>query len=244
MFIWVNLMIVYPNAATFIVRKFPPYKFDSGMQQVFQLWNDFRKERDNYVKSRGRSSPTEGIWGVTSSWSESGFTTLKEIYVFSKIQENSDLSFFQEFLAYQEPLRIRYADKVGQILKRVEEFNKKIERFTRNICRISFASTYDYATSAITETDTESYRHFMEQTREYRRDIVQYLTDKRAFSSRQWFASDKGKADFADMPVFQQRSEEVRESVKRALPDILILFIWNVIFFMGAYLSFLRYDVR
>jgi ABC-type transport system involved in multi-copper enzyme maturation permease subunit len=84
----------------------------------------------------------------------------------------------------------------------------------------------------------------MEQTRRYRHEIVQYLTDKKAFSSRQWFASDKGKADFTRMPVFQQRSEEVQESVKRALPDILILFIWNVIFFMGAYLSFLRYDVR
>jgi len=213
------------------------------MQQVFQLWDDFRKERDNYVKVRGRSSPTEGIWGTSWCSSQSGIG-LKEIYEFSKITENSDLSFFQEFLAYQEPLRIRYADKVGQILKRMEEFNKKIERFTRNICRISFASTYDYATSAITETDEESYRHFMEQTREYRRDIVQYLTDKKAFSSRQWFASDKGKADFAGMPVFQQRSEEVQESLKRALPDILILFIWNVIFFMGAYLSFLRYDVR
>jgi len=245
MFIWVIFTIVYPNAAAFLVEKFPPYRFEDGLfQQAGQIWDDFKKERDNYLKAKGRSSPTEGIHGRSSRQSLSGGMHMKEVYVFSKISEDSDLSFFQEFLAYQEPLRIKCANKVGQILKGIDQFNKRMERLTRNVSRISFAGTYDCATSAIAGTDSDSYCDFIEQAREYRHEIIQYLTDKKAFSSRQWFASDKGKADFAGMPVFQQRREELRKSIRRALPDILILFSWNALFFMGAYISFRRYDVR
>jgi ABC-type transport system involved in multi-copper enzyme maturation permease subunit len=246
MFIWVNLTIVYPNAAEFMARAFQPYKHQPDEQQIFQLWDDFQKERDNYVKKRGRENAMDGISAKTT-----GVRTdivafgLKETPLLSDInEEKSDFSFFHQFLAYQELLRIRYADKVGQIIKKSEELDKRTERFIKNLSRVSFATAYDDATAILAGTDVESYYNFMEQARRYRHEIVQYLNDKKAFSSRQWYLSDKGKADFTGMPVFQQRSEEVRESIKRALSDILILFIWNVIFFMGAYLSFLRYDVR
>jgi len=50
--------------------------------------------------------------------------------------------------------------------------------------------------------------------------------------------------DLSDMPVFELKSEDVVSSVKRAMPDLLILVLLNVIFFMGAYTAFMRADVR
>ena len=64
MFLWVILTSVHANVATFAVTKFSPHKPDSEekvFQQTAQLWNDFRKERDDYLKKRGYDSPTKTV---------------------------------------------------------------------------------------------------------------------------------------------------------------------------------------
>ena len=150
---------------------------------------------------------------------------------------------FQEILGYQELLRVRYADKAEEILKRRENIGERNRRFAANVSRISFADTYRFAAGAITGTDREGYNDFINQARSYKRRIVDYLMDKNAFSARAWFSSDKGKAEFTDLPIFQHRYNSLSDSLSRALSDIFILLAWNIILFMGAYLSFLRYDM-
>jgi ABC-type transport system involved in multi-copper enzyme maturation permease subunit len=256
MFVWVNLTIVYPNAAEFMVRKFPPYKPDPGyMQRVNQIWDEFKKERDDYLKIRGCDDVWDAPRGiVVGQGTTTGYSAyvpygkslrFREHYRFAKIiMEESDFSFFHRFLAYQEPLRIQYADRVGQIIREIEAVDKRTDGLIRNLSRVSSASAYDGATTALAGTDMESYYDFMDQARQYRREIIQYVTDKNAFSSLQWYYSGEGKADFTGMPIFQQRRPRIPVGLERALLDIFILFVWNVIFFMGAYLSFLIYDVR
>jgi ABC-type transport system involved in multi-copper enzyme maturation permease subunit len=46
------------------------------------------------------------------------------------------------------------------------------------------------------------------------------------------------------IPVFRYQPEAPSESIKRAFPDLLILFLENIIFFLAAYVSFMRQDVR
>ena len=75
-------------------------------------------------------------------------------------------------------------------------------KFARDISRISFADAYRFAVGAITGTDRKSYNDFIGQARSYKRQVIDYLAGKDAFSTRAWFSSDKGKADFADLPVF------------------------------------------
>lgn len=153
------------------------------------------------------------------------------------------MSLFQEILGYQEPLRIDYANKAEEILKRREEIDKRNRQFARDVSRISFADTYHFAVAAITSTDRKSYNAFINQTRSYKRQIVDYLASKEAFSVRAWFSSDKGKAEFADLPIFRHQHNALSESLSRAAGDIFILLAWNIVLFMGTYLSFLRYDM-
>ena len=123
MFIWVILTSVHANVATFAVAKFSPHKSDSEekvFQQTIQLWNDFRKERDDYLKKRGYESPTKTVsWrrdekgrsggsSGTSSTSAQWFVT--ESYRIGNMKY-ADVSVLQEFLRYQEPLRIAYTDR-------------------------------------------------------------------------------------------------------------------------------------
>ena len=100
-----------------------------------------------------------------------------------------------------------------------------------------------FAVGAIAGTDRESYNNFIESSRTYRREIVEYLKDKKAFSSRAWFSNDQGNADLSDLPVFQYQRLSLSESFSRASVDILILLAWNIVLFMLAYVSFLRYEI-
>ena len=254
MFIWGILTIVHSNIAIFAVEKFPPYKPQSEQevrQQVQKIWEDFKAERDAYVlKEIGHKYPlaavsyeeydgqiTMGI-DMSSPW-ELGF---KEFYTIKPVH-NANFSKFREILGYQEPLRIDYANKAEEILKRREEVSEQNRQFAKNLSRLSFTDAYRFAIGAITDTDRKSYNDFTRQSRGYKRQIIDYLAGKNAFSARAWFSSDKGTAEFADLPVFQHRHNAVSECLSRALADIFILLAWNIILFMSAYLSFLRYEM-
>ncbi len=251
MFIWGILTIVHSNVATFAVAKFPPSKSQSeeeALQQVGQVWEDFREERDAYIlKEFGYKHPvhaiiTEGEMSLGMDTRTAGGIGFEEIYTPKPIHK-MDTTKYQEILGYQEPLRIDYANKAEDILKRRENIGETNRQLARNVSRLSFADTYRFAVGTITGTDRENYNGFINQARRYKRQVVDYLTDKKAFSARAWFSGDKGKAEFTDLPIFQHRYNSLSENFFRALGDTFILLAWNIVLFMGAYLSFLRYDM-
>ena len=253
MFIWGLLTIVHSNIATFAVAKFPPRKPQPEkevLQQIDQMWENFKEERDAQLKKWGYEYPTSALSWIADgplalsiemrSPGELGFQELYEI----KPIDILDVSKFQEVLGYQEPLRIDYVNKAEEIFKGREDIREKNSQLARDISRVSFADTYRFAIGAITRTDRKSYNDFIGQARSYKRQVVDYLVGKDVFSARAWFSSDKGKAEFVDLPVFQHRYNSLSESLSRALGDVFILLAWNIILFMGAYLSFLRYELN
>ena len=251
MFIWGILTIVHSNVATFAVAKFAPYKpqpEEEMLQQIGNIWEDFREERDAYIlKEFGYKHPihairTTGEMSLYMDTRTAGGIGFEEIYTPKPIHK-MDTSIYQEILGYQELLRVDYANKVEDILKWRENMSERNRQFAANVSRISFADTYHFAIGAMTNTDSQSYNDFINQARHYKRQIVDYLAGKDAFSARAWFSSDKGKAELTDLPVFQHRYNTFSDSLARTSGDIFILLAWNVILFMAAYLSFLRYDM-
>ena len=254
MFIWGILMIVHSNIATFAVARFPLYKPQPEKevrQQIAQIWEAFKEERDAYVLEKiGNKLPLvaisyEGYEGPITmgiDMSSPGDLGFKEFYTIKPLH-TANVSKFREILGYQESLRIDYANRAEEILKRREAVGERNGQLAMDISRISFADVYGFAVGAITDTDTENYTDFIRAARNYKRQVVDYLAAKNAFSARAWFSSDQGKAAFTDLPVFQHRQSSLSESFSRASGNILILFVWNIILFMGAYLSFLRYDM-
>ena len=252
MFIWVILTSVHSNAVAFAVDKFPPYKSNpesAALRPAFDVWDQFKKERDAYIKQRGYSKLTDPItWEPetrhtgTGKGSASGGYYLIESYSVTNVTK-ADTSIFQEMLGYQEQLRVEYANKAEEILNKPGEERERNAKFADVLSRISFADTYDFAVGTITGTDRQNYNDFIQNARTYKREVVEYLKDKEAFSSRAWFSDDKGAAELTDLPVFEHRCLSLAESLSRASVDILILLVWNIVLFMTAYVSFLRYDM-
>ncbi|RKU21818.1 hypothetical protein C6500_05580 [Candidatus Poribacteria bacterium] len=256
MVIWVMLTIVHSNMATIVVEKFPPYQSKPEaelVKSVGDVWDQFRRERDTYIKRRGYENLKDSIsWKPGMDERTNRFLTffsyglynlhLLEGYIIKDV-DKADTSIFQEILGYQEPLRIAYADKVEAVLNKPAEERERNAKFADALSRISFADVYHFAVGTIAGTDRQSYNAFIQDSRAYKRRIVEYLRDKEAFTSRAWFSSDQSAADLTDLPVFQDRRLSLSESLSRAYIDILILLAWNVVLFMAAYVAFLRYDL-
>ncbi|MDE0019649.1 MAG: ABC transporter permease [Candidatus Poribacteria bacterium] len=252
MFIWVLLTSVHSNIVTFAVEKFPPHQMKPEsvfLQSASEVWNQFRKERDTYLKQRGYENITKSItWEPqttptgtrSSSWSGGYF--LIENYSVNSVSK-ADTSIFQEILGYQEQLRAEYAGKAEEILNKPAEERERNAKFADALSRISFADVYHFAVGTIAGTDRQHYNDFIQNSRAYKREIVEYLKDKEAFSSRAWFSNDQGPAALTDLPGFEHKRLSLSESFSRASVDILILLAWNIVLFMVAYVSFLRYEM-
>lgn len=255
MFVWVFLTLMYPNAAAFAadyVIKAEPGK--SEFSQIEQLWSEFRGEYRRYEK------------GTFPEYSHRGRVRLhyrvelrvpnvlyysrpESLVIDARITPESAIDSMRQFYQYVEPLRIRTADRVWQTRKRLlDQTLDRKRRLTMNILRLSPATIYDNASAILASTDLGSMLDFMDQVRQYRRSLIQYLTDQKAFSSEQWFRYGDGQTenrpDLSGTPVFSQRPESVLSSIGRGTVDILLLIFLNVIFFLVCLTSFMRREVR
>ena len=150
---------------------------------------------------------------------------------------------FRKYWATKNPYVSTTQIKQRHSSNKENRLKKGTVSFAKNISRFSFADAYRFAVGAITDTDRESYQDFIRGARSYKRQVVDYLIGKNAFSARAWFSSDQGAAEFKDLPVFQNPYTSLFQSLSRASSDILILLAWNVVLFIGVYVSFLRYEI-
>ena len=84
---------------------------------------------------------------------------------------------------------------------------------------------------------------FFEAARHYRRTLINYFYDEDAFSSRQWFASDKGAINLDDLPGFAYQRTSLWVSVSRALPDLQLLILLNIALFLATFAIFVRREI-
>lgn len=257
MFFWVVFVLIWPNVSAFVVSKLVPVKSDADLSaeglivlvekegdlsqhKLYDLWkNQFEREVEDFVK---KHNVTKSFNGPRSSSFLGGHETL--IGHFGGASEK--LPLFHEYLKFKNELSIRYANKVGQIWQEyLTENPVRQAKLAQNIARISPAGTYSHVTAIIAGTDLENHLRFLNQARQYRRELIRYLRNQNAFASKAWYNPEAGKKiDIEGIPLFRERPESLSSSLRRASFDILILALLNVVFFLLTYLSFLRYDVR
>lgn len=254
MFVWVFLTLIYPNAGGFLADRV--IGTDLGMKQfsqISELWGEFNREKDEH---RERIVPKHGVNGSSSSWASSSsndeylfYSMFEARAVNGKYNPESAVDALKKFYQRIEPMRIDTADRIWQIRKQTlnNSYGRK-QRLAANIMRLSPASIYSNASTALAGTDLGNIHEFISQVREYRRNLIQYLNSQKAFSSEQWFRygnwDTENKPNLGGVPVFYQRNESIISSIGRSVLDVLLLLFLNVIFFMLSYTFFMREEVR
>ena len=111
--------------------------------------------------------------------------------------------------------------------KLTEDYRNRFNRLVKvsqNITRISPAAAFTFLATDIMGTG-------MSEERKLKRAVLEYIKD--------------GDDDKGDKPVFSYQRSSIKEVLGQGgLSNCLILILFNILFFTGAHVAFLRYDVR
>ena len=246
MFLWVVLVLVYPNWSRFAINPVGDMRAEkqSASQQIDQIWEEAEREEQRFLAN----SPLEGDpprfnIGYSGSNSRSG---RRHTFNMTKVNANSEpfVPHFQNYQAFINATHIRLAEKAALIREqRLARTDIRQATWDERLMKISPASLYTHATAAWAGTDLNGMLDFISAVQAYRQTLIDYLHDKDAFASRRWFASDQGAVDWWDLPGFRFERADVSENAQRALADVSLLFLMNLVLFMVTFLIFIKIEV-
>ena len=255
MIFWALFVLIFPRASAFAVSKLLPIKSDAhvsfesyfrsfwskrgdlSQHRLHELWENFERELEDFKKKRDFKLVFNG---------GTNFRALQgHEYVGSFAGPPDQLPTFHDFLQFQEELNIQYADEVGRIRREYLIQNPiRQAKLTQQISSFSPAAVYWHATAILTGTDLDSHLRFLDEARQYRRELIRYLRDQNAFESEAWYNPEAfKKIDARDIPLFREHPESLSAILSRMSFNVGVLILLNVVFFLLTYLLFLRSDV-
>ena len=257
LFVWVVLVLVYPSVSVSMVDQLiKPERglIDSSYDAMWQIRRAANKEAMEYLQNDAIAGESEhfnvdGSRGGLNVGLSNQRTLMRidfRAYDWQFISPESEkyvphVIRYHQFLA---PLHIDAAEKMGLIrLPALDQIRFRRARIAQNLLRFSPAAMYNLATQAWLGTDLDGVVDFFEAARHYRRTLINYFYDEDAFSSRQWFASDKGAINLDDLPGFAYQRTSLWVSVSRALPDLQLLILLNVALFLATFAIFVRQEI-
>ena len=257
LFVWVVLVLVYPSLSVSVVDQLikpERSRIDSSYDVIWQIRLAANKEAMEYLQNDGVEGESdhfnlEGSRGGLNVGLSNKRTLMRidfRAYDWQSISPESEKHVphairYHQFLT---PLRIDAAEKMGLIrLPALEQIRFRRARIAQNLLRLSPAAMYNLATQAWLGTDLDGVVNFFEAARHYRRTLINYFYDEKAFSSRQWFASDKGAINLDDLPRFVYQRASLWINASRALPDLQLLILLNVALFLATFAIFVRQEI-
>ncbi|MBN2227669.1 MAG: ABC transporter permease subunit [candidate division Zixibacteria bacterium] len=131
------------------------------------------------------------------------------------------------------------------------------EKIAFSIARISPVTSFSLASAALAGTSLELKDRFIEQAHDYQEKFAAFYEEKTGMSLsgglRIQMSADGDTVgepekpqsiDPTEMPQFAFTEPELTEIVQTTVMDFGLLAVFTMLFFAGAFVSFLRYDVR
>ncbi len=110
--------------------------------------------------------------------------------------------------------------------------------FTQRLSGVSPASAFEYASVQLARTDSGTYRNMLSRVREYTREFDKFVLLGTRATHEDYARIMKPSEVSFDM------SQTLDRSLSLAMPNILILFLFNAVLFLAAYFAFLRYQIK
>ena len=122
-------------------------------------------------------------------------------------------------------------------------------KLAQHISRVSPTAIYQIGCEALVGTGIKHYERFFKKAIEYRRSLLQFTYEEYPFNPN-LFLEDTERQQLREVqisldriPKFDGTLSDFSIAFAEASLDILLLFLFNLVFFMGAFLSFTRYDL-
>ena len=256
MFVWGFLVLVYPNMILVVVSRpeAPQERSASAFNQIEQMWEAFDRDRKHFLatdafpgedwhfKIMGSGWYSAYLWGNPGRLSYT-YKSRMEVDTLNETAEPR-IPHAQNYFGFLGTQVTGTADRTWSIRKSaLEDIFIQPANVERRYLKLSPVALYDTATQAWAGTDLLGIRDFFEAARRYRQHVIDYFYDEEIFRSQQWFSSDKGAADWSNLPQFSFQRVDVSANAKRALPDVCLLLLMNLALFIVIFFIFVRSEV-
>ena len=132
-------------------------------------------------------------------------------------------------------LRVSHGQKQAEN-RYQNELGRQI-RLSRWFSRLSPLASFTYAASDLAATGVGARRRFMDRLWAYRDEITGYMYGYGV--EDYWYENMRGQG----YPRFRYTEPGLGDRIGRIWMDVLLLALWNTVFFLAAYRAFRRYDV-
>ena len=256
MFVWGFLVLVYPNMILAVMSpsRPPRAQVDSAMKQMEQIWEEFDRERKGFLIND--PVPGESIWfkigavgGSHEYLAKRGLALDVHFRTGLNLEEINERSepqvpYAQNYFRFLEPRVISTAEKTWLLREQgLKNIFVQPASMDRILLKFSPVGIYDSATQAWAGTDLHGIRDFFDAARQHRQRVIDYFYDTKVFGTRQWFAGDKQTVDWSALPQFSFKRSNIGINTERALPDVCLLLLINVILFTVIFLIFVKSEV-
>ena len=223
LFIWVTFVTIIPKAAVMTAAQMKP------IPSVHEI----TAQKDAYLQEIQKEAFTE----QTRFFKENPRPEDPEE---RKLWEKKVQEWANDF---RSELTGKIDDKNAAIERDYQAKMRQQQSLAVNISRISPASALMFASMSLAGTGVSEHDRFLNSVKTYKPIFTQWVNLK--MKDDQLLQGDaQAKLDLSDMPQHEFLDEGLSDSVKRILPDLFLMIFLIILFFVGAFVSFLRYDVR
>ena len=251
MFLWVVLVLVYPNWSRFALNPGGDMRAERGSadQQIAQIREEADRERDRFLASSplkgdpplffdtfaGTDFFRKGMWYLGD---------LPRINVELKNTKDPLVTHLRRYYEFAAPLQIRNAEEVSFVIQQlVAQTSVRQAQLDERFMKFSPASLYTFATAAWAGTDLDSMVDYIRAAQTYRRTLIDTFHEREAFASLRWFSTNQGDIDWSVLPRFHFERADAGINAQRALPELFLLLCANVVLFMATVLIFIKVEV-
>jgi ABC-type transport system involved in multi-copper enzyme maturation permease subunit len=222
LFAWVLIVMVIPKAAVIVAGQVKPIP---SVHEITAKKDAFLQQ----VQSEGQKTAIEWVGK-------------------NRADAQKDPKAFQDkYLKYIQDLNSELTTKIDEnnaALERDYQQRKRAQQtLAVNLSRISPASALTFGSMTLARTGVDEYDRFLASVRAYKPIYSKWANSKLAEGINMQ-TGEMGKIKIDDMPQHVYQPEWLSRSLVRTIPDFALLVVMIIAFFVGAYVSFLRYDVR
>ena len=260
LFFWVLAIIVVPNGSLYLARRIqsvPPVEVRNEQIESVkaQIRNEWDQESKNIPRGGGANAE-EGPFGGRGHW-----------YII--VCDPAEAEYWKKGASFEMSLNAKFVRKLWEVEHAYVEGLLRQTRLARNIGRISPTCLYDNTMSALAGTDLADFQAWTSAARTYRDSLIVYIRNKTddlrslsyvtqcteaeriAWAKGGEFRKDAVQAagkhtlplNLEDMPRFTC-STGILQGIQRAAPDLLLLVVFNLVFYSLSFTAFQKYDVR
>ncbi|MCX6563494.1 MAG: ABC transporter permease subunit [Candidatus Aminicenantes bacterium] len=157
--------------------------------------------------------------------------------------------------AFQGKIKKFLEDFQQESTKKIDDNNAALERdyqlrkrsqegLAVNLSRISPASALMFSTMSLARTGIDEHERFLASIRAYKPIFTQWANARMMRNLDFTGTGQNVKVVLDDMPLHKFEAEALSKSFVRTLPDFGLMIVLILVFFVGAYISFLKADVR